>query len=86
MIVTVYEPAVPEHDSVEVPPEAVLVRVTLGGETVHVRPVDGEDVADKETVPARPWTAVTVMVKVPDAEARMVTFDWFVAIVKSCTV
>jgi hypothetical protein len=81
-----YEPAIPEHDSVEVPLEAVLVRVTLVGETVHVRPVDGEDVVDKETVPVRLWTAVTVMVEVPDAEARTVTFVWLDVIVKSCTV
>jgi hypothetical protein len=86
VIVTVYEPAVPEHDSVEVPLEAVPVRVTLVGETVHVSPVDGEDVVDKETVPVRLWTAVTVMVEVPDAEARTVTFVRLVVIVKSCTV
>lgn len=70
----------------EVPLDTVLVRVTLAGETVQVRPVDGEDVVDKETVPARPWTAVTVIVEVPDAEDRTVTFVWLVAIVKSCTV
>jgi hypothetical protein len=76
----------PEHDSVAVPLEAVLVRVTLVGETIHVRPVDGEDVVDKETVPVRPWTAVIVMVEVPDAEARTVTLVWLVVVAKSCMV
>ena len=49
-----YEPAAPEHDSVEVPLVAMLVNVTLGGEALHVRPVGGEVVIDNETVPARP--------------------------------
>ena len=64
----------------------MFVSVTVVGETVHVSPVDGEDVVDNETVPVRPWTAVTVMVDEPDAEARMVTFVWLEVIVKSCTV
>jgi hypothetical protein len=54
VIVTVYEPAVPEHDSVEVPLEPVLVRGILVGEALHARPVDGEIVVDSGTVPARP--------------------------------
>jgi hypothetical protein len=54
VIVTVYEPEVPEHDSIEVPLAAVLVRVMLLGEALHVRPVDGDMVADSEMVPARP--------------------------------
>jgi hypothetical protein len=54
VIVTVYAPAVPEHDSVEVPLAEAPVRGILAGEVTHVRPVDGEIVVDKETVPARP--------------------------------
>ncbi len=54
MIVTVYEPAVPEHDRVEVPLTAVVVRVMLAGEVTHVRPADGRIVVDNETVPERP--------------------------------
>ena len=54
MIVTVYEPAIPEHDSVEVPLEAVLVRGIPVGEVLHARPADGEIVVESETVPARP--------------------------------
>jgi len=82
----VYTPAVPEHDNVEVPLIAVLVSVTLDGETVQDRPVEGEEVVDRETVPVRPWTAVTVIVDVPDAETKTVTFVGLVVIVKSCTV
>ena len=52
--VTVYDPALPEQDSVEVPLVMVPVRVILFGELLHVRPVDGEIVADSETLPARP--------------------------------
>jgi len=44
----------PEHDNVEVPLGEGVVRVILFGEALHVRPVDGEMVADKETVPPRP--------------------------------
>lgn len=54
MTVTVYEPALPEQDTVEVPLVAVLVRVMLFGEGLHARPVDGETVVDSATVPTRP--------------------------------
>lgn len=53
MTVTVYEPAMPEHDNVELPLVAVFVRRILFGEALHISPVDGEIVADKETVPVR---------------------------------
>jgi hypothetical protein len=53
-MLAVYEPAAPEHDKVEVPLAAVLVRAILVGEALHVRPVDGEIVVDNETVPVRP--------------------------------
>jgi len=52
--VTVYELAFPEQDSVEVPLVAVLVRVIPFGELLHVRPVEGEIVAESATLPARP--------------------------------
>ena len=73
MTVTVYEPAMPEHDNVEVPLGEGVVRVILFGEALHVRPVDGEMVADKETVPPRPRIPLSVIVDVPEAEARTVT-------------
>ena len=52
--VTVNEPALPEQDRVEVPLVAVLVRVIVFGESLHVRPVEGETVAESATLPARP--------------------------------
>jgi hypothetical protein len=78
--VTVYAPALPEQDSVEVPE---VPRVTLVGVRVHVRPVAGETVAVSETVPAKPWSEVTVIVEIPDAPARTVTLVGLAAIVKS---
>ena len=54
MTVTVYDPAMPEQDSVEVPLVAVLVSAILFGESLHVRPVAGEIVVDTETLPASP--------------------------------
>jgi len=44
----------PEQDSIEVPVVAVFVSVILFGESLHVRPVEGEIVADSATLPARP--------------------------------
>ena len=44
----------PAQESVEVPLVAVPVSVIVFGELLHVRPVDGEIVADSETLPARP--------------------------------
>ena len=78
-----YEPAIPEHDIVEVPVVVVLVSVMLVGEALHVRPVEGEIVADSETVPARPWSPLTVIVDIPEAEARTITPVGFAPIVKS---
>jgi hypothetical protein len=80
--VTVHAPAVTEEqDSVEVPEPVMLV-----GVRVHVRPVVGDTVAVRLTTPLKPCNAVTVMVEVPDAPARIVTLVGLAAIVKSCTV
>lgn len=49
-----YEPAIPEHESVEVPLDAEPVKIMPVGEALHTRPVDGEIVVDIETVPTRP--------------------------------
>ena len=61
-------------------------KVTLVGDSVHVKPagVDAETV--RATVPVRPFTAVTVIVEVPDAPARIWAGDTApAAIVKSTT-
>jgi hypothetical protein len=81
--VTVYAPALPEQDSVEVPE---VPRVTLVGVRVHVNPVAGETAAVSETVPAKPWSEVTVTVEVPDAPARTVTLVGLAVTEKSWTV
>ena len=47
-------------------------RVMLVGDRVHVRPVDGETVGVRLTVPVKPFCAETVIVEVPVAPARTV--------------
>ena len=62
--------AVPEvHDRVDVCGE--VPKVTLVGVSVHVRPAGVEAELVRATVPVRPFTAVTVIVEVPDAPARI---------------
>jgi hypothetical protein len=81
--VTVNEPATdPEHDRVEVPEVVVLVSETLAGLRVHMRPVDGETVLDKATVPAKPLVAETVIVEVPAEPTATLTLVGLAATVK----
>ena len=81
--VTVYVPAEPEHESVDVPE---VPSVTLVGVSVQVRPVEG-DIADvRATVPVKPWTAVTVIVEVPATPALTMTAVGLATTVKSLTV
>ncbi len=68
------------HDSVEVP-EAPSV--TLVGLSVQVRPVAGEIVWLRATVPVKPFTAVTVMVEVAAEPALTVTVVGLAVTVKS---
>ena len=69
VMVTVYVPAWPEQESVEVPePPSVM----LVGDSVHVRPEDGLVVVDSETVPVNPLSGATVIVEVPLAPASTV--------------
>jgi len=79
--VTVYAPALPVHDRVEVPEPVRLV-----GVRVQVNPVAGDTVAVRLTTPVKPCNAVTVIVDVPAAFALTVTLAGLAAIVKSCTV
>jgi hypothetical protein len=51
-----------------------------------VRPVLGDIVEARATVPENPLRAVTVIVEVPLTPARTVTPVGLAAIVKSCTV
>jgi hypothetical protein len=67
--VTVYVPAGPEHDSVEVwdAPRTMLV-----GLRVHVSPA-GDTVEVSATVPVKPLSGATVIVEVALAPARAAT-------------
>jgi hypothetical protein len=78
--VTVYVPALPLQDSVEVPE---VPRVTLVGLSVQVNPVEGETDDVRVTVPVNPWIEVTVIVEVPVAPALTVTLVGLALIVKS---
>jgi hypothetical protein len=51
VIVTVYEPAVPEQDSVDVPD---VPRMMLAGDSVQLRPVEGDIVLVRATIPVNP--------------------------------
>jgi hypothetical protein len=62
------------HDRVEVPEP-----VTLVGETVHEVLL-----VARLTTPAKPLSAVTVIVDVPTELATTVTLLWLAVIVKSC--
>ena len=68
--VTVYVPAEPEHESVEVPE---VPNVTLVGVNVQVRPVLGETTSDRLTDPVNPVIALTVIVAVPVEPATNAT-------------
>lgn len=78
---TVYDPADPLQESVEIPEPATLV-----GVRVQVRPVVGLMLEVKLTTPLNPSSAVTVIVEVPEAPARTVVVVGLAAIVKSWTV
>ena len=65
--------AAPEHVSVEVPLVIVVVRVTLVGDSVQVKPVFGEIESVRLTVPTNPVLVDTVIVDIPEAPARTVT-------------
>ncbi len=63
---TVNEPTTePVQERVEVDEVVVLVSETLVGLRVQVRPVEGDTVSDRFTVPVKPLTAATVIVDVP---------------------
>jgi len=72
------------QDSVEVCGE--VPNVTLVGVRVQVKPAEVEAETVKATVPVRPFTAVTVIVEVPDAPTRIwVGLTAPAAMVKSTT-
>ncbi len=58
----------------------------LVGDSAQVRPVEGDMDDARTTVPVKPWSAVTVMVEVPEIPARTVIPVGLAETVKSCTV
>jgi hypothetical protein len=65
--------AEPVQDRVEVPLVVVALSATLVGDSVQVRPVEGETEEVRLTVPVNPPCPVIVIVEVPAAPALMVT-------------
>jgi hypothetical protein len=61
-------------------------RVTLVGDSVQVRPVEGDMVSVRETVPVKPWRGATVIVAVPAVPELIVTDVGLAVTVKSFTV
>jgi len=79
----VYVPAIPLHDSVEVPE---LPRIMLVGLSMHERPVDGDVVVASVIVPVSPCKAgraVTVIVDDPASPALSVRVGVLATTVKS---
>jgi len=73
----------PVQERVEVAEVMEIVNATLAGDNVHVRPVDGEMVSERDTVPVKPFSAVTVTVEVPAVPTTTVRLVGFAATLKS---
>jgi hypothetical protein len=82
--VTLKVPGIEEvHDKVEAPLVVPLLSVTLVGDRVQLRPVDGETVSVRLTVPANPLRLVTVMAEVPVPPEGKLTVVGLAVTVKS---
>jgi hypothetical protein len=85
--VTVKVPAVEEvQDRVAAPLVVPLLSVTLVGDRVQVRPVEGETAAVRLTVPVNPLRLVTVIADVPVPPEGKPVVVGLAATVKSWTV
>ncbi len=73
----------PEQDKVDIPLVVVPLRTTLVGDSVQLRPVEGEDTTESGTAPAKPLRLVIVMVEVPAEPDNMLTLVGLAATVKS---
>ena len=83
---TLKVPGVEEvHDKVEAPLVVPPLSVTLVGDRVQLRPVDGEIVAVRLTVPAKPLRLVMVMAEVPVPPEGKLTVVGLAVTVKSWT-
>jgi hypothetical protein len=81
---TVYVPAEPEQESVDVaePPAGV---VTLAGFKLHARPADGDTDAVSDTAPLNPFRLDAIIVEVPVVPALTAIEVGLVLIIKSGT-
>jgi len=70
LTITVYVPAAPSHESVEVPE---VPRVILVGLKLQLRPVEGETEDASTTVPAKPPIEDTITVDVPKTPVAAAT-------------
>jgi len=66
-------------------PLVIEPRAMLVGDRVQVRPVDGETVVVRETVPVKPLKPETEIVEGPVEPDETMTLVGFVAMVKSWT-
>ena len=86
MTVTVYSPAEPWHDRVELELTSGLT-ARLVGVRVHARPVLGETLAPRLTVPVKPLRDFTVIVELPTAfGSKGGTVPGFAVMLKSTNV
>jgi len=83
VIVTVYAPAEPEQDRVELPFVTVVLNAMLVGDRLHVKPEGGETEFERATVPENPFRPLTVIVDVAPDPARTLTIAGDGRILKS---
>jgi len=83
VIVTVYAPAEPEQDRVELPFVMVVLKAILVGDRLHVKPEGGETEFERATVPENPFRPLTVIVDVAPVPARTLTIAGDGRILKS---
>ena len=72
VIVTLYAPAEPEQDRVELPLLLPVLKITLVGDRLQDSPVDGDTILERVTVPENPSRLLVVIVDAPVDPARTV--------------
>lgn len=75
--------AEPVQERTEVADVVELVRVTVVADNVQARPVDGETVSERVTVPVKPFSAATVIVEAPAVPTTTVRVVGLAATLKS---
>ena len=80
---TLYNPAEPKHDRVEVPVGIVALSATEVWDRVQDSPLDGVSKAPRDIVPVKPCCPATVMVDIPEDPASTETLVRLADTVKS---